>query len=80
MSQLFSFVESLEAKVKDFESKIQQSIMNHNALLGMLQATKETLVEAHKANDAMAADLNVADELANVVGNVIDASFEDVPQ
>lgn len=80
MSQLSSFIESLESKVKDFESKIQQSIMNHNALLGMLQATKETLVEAHKANDSIDADLNVADEIVNVVENVIDASFEDVPQ
>jgi hypothetical protein len=88
MSQLLNFIESLESKIKDFESRVQQSIMNHNALLGMLQASKEALAEAQKlCGDAALVsssfkDLNLDGEVVNVVENGLNEnhSNDDVPQ
>ena len=73
MSQFSTFIANLEAKIKQYETQVQQSIMNHNALLGALQSTKEALVEAHTLVNAVAPDssldetLNVVEEVANLI-------------
>lgn len=75
---MFEFIEKLESKIKDLEARVQQSIMNHNALLGILTGTKEALVEAQLAVEAVAPDsamaevLNTAEEIANVIEHAVE--------
>jgi hypothetical protein len=79
MSQLSEFITRLEEKVKGYEASIQQSMMNHNALLGALQSSKEALVAALQIVNAAAPDsqvaeaLNVSEEVATVVENVVES-------
>ena len=76
MSQVTNLISSLEDKVKQLEANIQQSVAQHHGLLGMLQASKEALVEAKKIADTVipgtAVDeaLNVAENVVNVIENV----------
>ena len=75
MSHLDTYIEALENKIKEYEGKIQQSIMNHNALLGVLAGTKEALGLTHEIVEKVAPDsslddvLNVAEEVVNVLEN-----------
>ncbi len=78
MSDLSDFILSLEEKVKSLESQIQQSIMNHNALLGFMSATKEALDAANAIVNVLAPDssiskdLNEAEKVVNVIENDIE--------
>ena len=65
-----SIINALEAKVKGLEQAIAQSVQNHTGLLGMLQGTKEALVDAMKVVDFVAPTSGVAEAL-NVADNVV---------
>lgn len=77
MSQVSSLIVSLENKIKLIEQNIAQAasqteqwVKNHAGLTGMLQATKEALVEAMKVADFVAPESSVTEAL-NVVENVV---------
>ena len=66
---------ALEARVKHLEQEIQNSILNHNILTGMLLEAKKILSDASVVGDAVAA---VAPEIApaaaaiDVVSHIVD--------
>ncbi len=84
MSKLSILIESFTSKIKMLEqsigqatSQIEQWSKNHSGLTGMLQATKEALADAEKVAEVVAPDtsiaegLNVAEEVVNVVDNLV---------
>lgn len=86
MSQIHNLIAELETKIKAIEQSIAQAVsqvnqwnQNHHGLLGMLQATKEALVAAHKVADEVAPgsvvdeSLNVAENVVNVIDNAVES-------
>ena len=53
---LSDFVSNLEQKAKNIQDAIQQSISNHNGLLGMLKAVQECIEDANKIVSVIAPD------------------------
>lgn len=53
-------IAKIEARIKELESTINQSLANHNALLGMLSEAKSTL-------GALSADASEAVKVASAV-------------
>lgn len=85
MSKIAVLIDSLSSKINMIEHSIKQAAANvkqwtdtHHGLIGMLQATKETLDDAKKLVDEVAPDskidelLNEIETGANVVENVAD--------
>lgn len=85
MSKVSVLIAAFEAKIKLLESSIvnaaaqaKQWSDNHHGLTGMLQATKQALDDAQNVMEVVAPlspiteALNVAEEVANVVGTVAD--------
>lgn len=77
-------IEKLESKVKSIENEISQTVSRHSGLLGLLQGTKEALLEAKKIADTVAPNSSVTKSIDEVV-DVLESSSsstktEDVPQ
>lgn len=85
MSKIDVLIDSLSSKIQMIENSINQAAANvkhwtdtHHGLIGMLQATKETVADAKKLVDEVAPDskidelLNEIETGANVVENVAD--------
>lgn len=85
MSKVSVLIAAFEAKIKLLETSMAQAAAqakqwsdNHHGLTGMLQATKEALADAQNIMEVVAPEspiteaLNVAEEIANVVGTVAD--------
>ena len=86
MSKVSVLIASFESKIKLIEDSIAQATAqvnqwtsNHAGLIGMLQATKEALIDAHKVMDVLdpsspiTEGLNIAENVATVVENAVDA-------
>ena len=69
-----SFINNLEEKVKQVESAIQQSINNHNGLLGMLSEAKFYLDAITKA-----ADVIVPGTPVDAAIDALDAELDSLP-
>ena len=85
MSKVSVLIAAFEAKIKLLETSIANAATqakqwsdNHHGLTGMLQATKEALADAQNVMEVVAPEspiteaLNIAEEVANVVGTVAD--------
>jgi flagellar biosynthesis/type III secretory pathway chaperone len=76
MSEATNLIQVLENKAKQIEAQINQIIGQHHGLLGLLQGTKEAIIEAKKVVDFVApnstadAVLNEAENVVNVIDNV----------
>lgn len=64
-------LDNLKQKEATLLKNIQQSLANHNGLLGMLQATKDSIEEVSKAINFVAPESALANGL-NIADNVLD--------
>lgn len=70
-------IAAIEERIKNYEKAIEQSLANHNAMVGALQELKNLLDITVKVADVVAPAsvvteaLNAADELANTAENAI---------
>lgn len=87
MSELSSFLESLEVKVKQTEANVANALAQYHGLTGILTGLQNALSEAKAVanvvapSSSVAATLDVASEVVSAA-EAIDASpvAEDVPQ
>ncbi len=70
MSELSSFISTLEAKAKELETTVAQSVANHHSLTGYTQAIKEVLASLAPIVEALEPS---AIPVINAVETVVDA-------
>jgi hypothetical protein len=75
MENGMTIIASIEARIKEYETAIAQSLANHNGLLGALNELKTLLGMATKVvevvDPALAPALNVANEVVNTVDGAV---------
>lgn len=78
MSELLTFVASIEARVKEYEAAIATSLANHNGLLGALTALKNILTIAAPVVEALdpsaSSIVNTVENVVNDVDNAVEPS------
>ncbi len=88
MSELSALIQSIEAKIKQTESNVQNALAQYHGLNGILNGLQASLADAKAVINAVAPDsqlakvVDIASEIANEAENALTPSVanQDVPQ